>query len=275
MTFAPDVRARPAAHGEGARFDAIADSLRAAILDHCEQRGEPLRGSVGSTTLETNSGFVERRAAPLLLMLRRWGSIDSVADLRVADLGCGFGALAAYFAHAGAVVTGVDRNAERLEVGRRVAARHGLRASFEVGRMESLELPDRAFDIALANNSLCYVVSPENRRAALSEALRILRPGGTLLLRNPNPLHPLDQFTQIPLLALLPPAQAVAVARRLGHDRSLVRLRPSWAARRELELAGYVNVVVAGFVAGTKPDWLRAVARYQHLLAFRPPSARA
>ena len=67
--------------------------------------------------------------------------------------------LSLYFAARGATVIGIDPIGSRLEVGRAVAAEHGLRAEFETGRMEALELDDASFDLAVQNNSLCYIVS--------------------------------------------------------------------------------------------------------------------
>ncbi len=56
--------------------------------------------------------------------------------------------------------------------------------------MQDLQLPDAGFDIAVLNNSLCYIVPTNERMAALSEALRVLEPGGVLISRNPNRWHP-------------------------------------------------------------------------------------
>lgn len=250
-------------------FAPIAASLRSAILAFYAQRGESV--DARETTIATNSELVERRAAPLLEMLGGAG-IDRVAGLRVVDLGCGFGAISLYFAAHGADVTGIDPNEERLAVGREVAAAHGLSATLRQGRMEALELPDGSFDIALQNNSFCYLVDRTRRSAALRGTLRVLRPGGTLVTRNPNRWNPIDQFTGLPLIHLLPPAAAVRAAALAGRKRSLCRLTSPPAARRELRAAGFEAVAQPGFASGSgKPDALKSVARYQHFLARRPP----
>ena len=62
-------------------------------------------------------------------------------------------------------------------MGRTVAAEHGLPVEFSPGRMEELDLPDESFDLAIQNNSLCYIVDSEDRRSALAETRRVLRPG--------------------------------------------------------------------------------------------------
>ena len=46
-----------------------------------------------------------------------------------------------------------------------MAAEHGLPVEFRPGRMEELDLADRSFDLAVQNNSLCYIVAGEEGRA--------------------------------------------------------------------------------------------------------------
>lgn len=249
-------------------FGPVAASLREALS---EFYGKPEAWGPGTeTTIATNSSLVERRADVLLAMLERLG-IDNVEGLRMLDLGCGFGAVGAFLAARGARVTGVDPNAERMEVGRAVAAAHGIELDLTVGKMESLESPDRAFEVVIANNSLCYLVDRERRARALREALRVLRPGGVLALRNPNRWHPVDQFTGLPLVHLLPPGTAVRAARAVGRERSSCRVLSPPAARRELRAAGFVGVAQVAFPgAQARPAPLRYVARYQHFTARRP-----
>jgi len=136
--------------------------------------------------------------------------------------------------------------------------------------MERLPLPDAAFDLAVQNNSLCYLTGRRQRALALAETLRVLRPGGVLIGRNPNRWHPLDQFTGLPLVQLLPPAPAAALSARLGHERSVAVAVSPLRLRRELRGAGFEAVVVHGFVSSSRPDALRFVARYHHLSARRP-----
>jgi len=254
-------------------FDSIVPTLREELIEYYHASGERLGAASWHNTLETNSGFVARRADPLLLLFLRESGLPSVRGLRVLDVGCGFGALAVYFAAHGAIVEGIDPNGARLEVGRAVARRHDLPVGLATGSMERLDFPDRSFELVVMNNSLCYVVDTADRHSALTEALRVLRPGGRILIRNPNRAALLDQFTGLPVVHALPPRAADRTARMLGRRRSRVRLLTVGGARRELRRAGFVDVRSAATPSSSWPAAARRFARYQHLLAQRPQEA--
>jgi hypothetical protein len=119
------------------------------------------------------------------------------------------------------------------------------------------------------NNSLCYLASPGAQPVALGAARGLLAPGGAIAIRNPNRLHPIDQFSGIPLLGLLEPDEAVRVAARFGRARSRCRLTSPRTACRELREAGFVGPIhhVAARGGLTRPALL---ARYSHFSALRP-----
>ena len=262
----------PFSSAETTGFGSVVASLREEVLAWYERHGERLEGDAGRDTLETNSGYVERRGGPLVTMLGERLGGRSLEGVSLLDLGCGFGALSVFFAANGAHVTAVDPNVSRFEVGTAVAHRHGLAVQFVEGRMERLPLADADFDLAVQNNSLCYVTGHRERALAMSETLRVLRPGGVLISRNPNRWHPVDLFTGLPLVHLLPPARAAAVSARLGRRRSMAVAVSPLRLRRELRAAGFEDVLQHGFVSSSRPDALKLVARYHHLSARRPES---
>jgi SAM-dependent methyltransferase len=248
-------------------FDALASELRRRIVAHYADQGALLDGKAGHDTLETNSGFVPRRAEPLVEILRRRAGYHSLAGISLADLGCGFGGLSIYFASLGADVVGLDLNGARLEVPAAICSKRGLPASFRQARMQRLPLPDDSVDVAVMNNSLCYVVGRSERQEALREAHRVLRPGGHLLVRNPNRWSPTDPFTSLPLVGLLPSPWSGRVAALCGRRRSEVTLVSTPGARRELARAGFRAVEDVPLPGRARPLPVRLVARYQHLLA--------
>jgi SAM-dependent methyltransferase len=251
-------------------FEPIAAALARGVRRYYEERRESLDTQAGLNTLLTNSWFAERRTDSLLAVLYRASELDSVSGLRVLDAGCGFGSLAAVLAARGAEVKAVDVKAERFEVGEAVAREFDLPITFRRGRMERSDLGVQEFDLIVINNALCYVLDRKSRRAALERLGGALRPGGWLVMRNPNRLFPVDQFTGIPLLGLLPPRWATRTGRLLGRRRSEVRLLSSRAARRELTTAGFVDVTVASPRSGALDRLLVPLARYQHVVARNP-----
>ena len=100
---------------------------------------------------------------------------------RVLDVGCGAGqTLIASTLARHVTAIGIDRDFEALRLGRKLDPRIG----FVCCRGERLALADASFDMVVSRVSLPYM----DTRTALSEMVRVLRPGGTLWLA----LHPLS-----------------------------------------------------------------------------------
>ena len=100
--------------------------------------------------------------------------------LRVADLGCGDGYLTIEASRWASRVIAVDRSASVLERARALASRRRVRnVLWKRGELEKLPLEDGSVDVALLSQALHHAADPAK---ALSEATRILAPGGKLLV---------------------------------------------------------------------------------------------
>jgi demethylmenaquinone methyltransferase / 2-methoxy-6-polyprenyl-1,4-benzoquinol methylase len=247
-------------------FAPVAHELRDQIIEHYERTGKPLDTPAGHLTLDTNSVLAASRGRLLLRLLAEAGA-GSIAGWRVLDLGAGFGALALYCASLGAEVVAVDSNAQRMQVALTIAQQRGLAVSALAARAQSLPLPDASFDLVIANNSLYFIADEREHQLALSEIRRVLRPGGWLVMCNPNRLHPRDQFTGLPLLGLLPPALAQQVAESRGHHRPDVRLSSPGGAVRQLRRAGFTH---ARWRAQPQHGLGARFAGHHHVIARRP-----
>ncbi len=253
-------------------FAPLADALRAAVLAAYVRADRQLQGPSGLRTLETNSGLAPRRANALLGVLAAREPGFDLAGRRVLDLGCGFGSLSVYLAYLGARVTAVDPQAARLSVGREVAAEFELDIRFIEGSAQELPLADRSFELAVFNNSFCYVVPRPDRLLSLLHVRRVLQPGGHLLLRNPNRTALRDPFTGLPVINRLPPPVARRAAALLGRHRSHVRLLSARGQRAELRRVGFEVLQIDTARRRTVKPIDRWAASYQNVLARRPAS---
>jgi 2-polyprenyl-3-methyl-5-hydroxy-6-metoxy-1,4-benzoquinol methylase len=112
--------------------------------------------------------------------LRRRFLIENVAaGERVLDIGCGEGRFAGELLREGAEVVGIDVAEEPLRRARTLHPELDLRL---VGSDGPWELPDGGFDVVWAGEVLEHVA---DTAAWLSEARRVLRSGGRLLLSTP------------------------------------------------------------------------------------------
>ncbi len=109
----------------------------------------------------------------------------------VADLGCGTGQVAAVLAPNVARVIAVDGSAEMLAAARKRLRDHA-NVELRRGELESLPLEDASVDVALAVLVLHHLPDPA---AALREAARAVKPGGTLLIVDMWP-HDREEYKQ-------------------------------------------------------------------------------
>ncbi|MGH3872444.1 MAG: class I SAM-dependent methyltransferase [Pseudonocardiaceae bacterium] len=76
-------------------------------------------------------------------------------------------------------LTGIDLSQDMLTIARRRADDLGRDVELRMGDAEALEMPSASFDTVVCTFSLCAI--PDHRKA-LAEMVRVLRPGGVLLL---------------------------------------------------------------------------------------------
>ncbi len=108
--------------------------------------------------------------------------LELTPDSAVLEIGCGSGQYALYLAEScHCQIIGLDLNPEGIRTANQLAEKQGLasRASFQQCDVsQPLPFPNETFDAIFANDVLCHVAG---RLSLLSEAHRILKPGGRLL----------------------------------------------------------------------------------------------
>src|SRR5215213_6479413 len=161
------------------------------------------------------------------VLFDRLGEVGvGLAGQRVLDLGTGTGALARGFARRGCAVTGLDPAAPLLEQARLLDAEAGVTIDYVTTRAEESGLPDAAFDVVSAGQCWHWF----NRARAAAEAMRLLRPGGRLLIAH---------YDWIPL-----PGNVVAATEEL-----ILAHNPSWKGSGGTGIYPHwpTDVAIAGF----------------------------
>jgi ubiquinone/menaquinone biosynthesis C-methylase UbiE len=102
----------------------------------------------------------------------------------VLDVGCGTGNLTQTarpaVGYKGAV-WGIDASPEMIELARKKAASAGQVITFEVGLIEKIPYPAASFDVVISRLVIHHL--PDGvKRLAFAEILRVLKPGGHLLV---------------------------------------------------------------------------------------------
>lgn len=100
------------------------------------------------------------------------------AGWRALDLGTGTGTVARGLARLGLQTVGLDISGELLARARELDARAAVEVEYREGRAESVPLPDASLDLVTAGQCWHWFDGP----AAMKECLRLLKPGGLLLI---------------------------------------------------------------------------------------------
>ena len=196
---------------------------------HCRKRGDNERkrsGQVGGrgalepprATFDSGFGHSIVTADERAAWDRIFGLISGGrSGLDALDVGCGTGFLSFELAARGHHVTGIDFAAAMLNEARRKTALTNVSVWFEQGDAENLPFTARVFDLVVCRHVLWTLPHPE---AAVAEWVRVLRPGGRLVVLD-------SQFDENVLIS--PNQNARASSEYAGSNASC---RFSVAARR-------------------------------------------
>lgn len=107
----------------------------------------------------------------------------------VLEIGCGDGRFTGFLAAKAHRVFAIDPDEVRIR-----AARQSVRnADIRIGSGENLQFENESFDAVIFTFSLHH----QDSRAALTEAYRVLRPGGLVVILEPTPDGEVEQFFRL------------------------------------------------------------------------------
>lgn len=177
--------------------------------------GTEVRGILGKGQRFNSLRILEKPSVRryFLHIIRKYVDKNDV----ILDLGCGPGAFLAAVAPLCRQIVGVDIS-NRFTQSCRHLISHQQLTNAQAVHIGTAGLPfaDDSFDVLLMVDVIHHL---ENRAAALQEALRVLKPGGRLLVYEPNKLSPVVAFLHL-------------VDR---NEWGLLRLGTPWAYRRVLK----------------------------------------
>ena len=123
--------------------------------------------------------FVERQVGRLLRVMKL------PTGSTILDAGCGSGTNSRRLARAGYRVTGVDFS--EFALGKAIQDSSDFDIDFRRGDLTNLDFPDASFDAVFCFGVLMHVPDLEK---ALAELVRVLKPGGYLMLSETNARSP-------------------------------------------------------------------------------------
>lgn len=198
-------------------------------------------------------------------MVREYVDLDGA---RVLDIGCGIGTYVRRFRQYSDEVYGIEVEAERV-----------AEASLELPNIqmaygEALPFQDGFFDLVFSNEVIEHV---DDDRQTIAEAVRVTRPGGSIVTFAPNRLYPFEthgaylggryRFGNIPLVNWLPdPLRDRFVPHVRAYTRhgirSLFRGQPVRLVHHGIIYPGFDNITARHATVG--PLLRRALYTAEH-----------
>lgn len=126
---------------------------------------------------------------------RLLGPLPTRRPLRLLEIGCGSGGIAAYFAGQGYAVDAVD-----------VADQRVVADGYRFTRVDGTDLPfaGASFDVVISNHVVEHVGDRARQRAHFTEFARVLRADGVGYVAVPNRWAPIEPHFRVPLLSWPP-----------------------------------------------------------------------
>lgn len=117
---------------------------------------------------------------------KRLEKVKKIVDFKgkkVLDVGCGIGMFLSKFQELGGDVYGVDVDERKIEIAKKTYS------NVFVSPAEKLDFADNTFDIVFSHETIEHV---DDDKKAIEESLRVLKPGGLIVIFCPNIRWPFE-----------------------------------------------------------------------------------
>lgn len=169
-------------------------------------------------------------------------------DKYVLDVGCGVGVTPCYLARKyGCSVVGVDISERMIDRSNERARREGVEdnVEFRVADVQNLPFKDDLFDVVIGESVIAF---PEDKRRAVNECVRVIKPGGYIGLNE-------STWIKSP-----PPSELVEWASQDLGGNAEILTSDGWV--RLLEGAGLRDIVARTYRINTRSEAKNIIRRY-------------
>ena len=169
-------------------------------------------------------------------------------DKYVLDVGCGVGVTPCYLARKyGCSVVGADISERMIDRSNERARREGVEdnVEFRVADVQNLPFKDDLFDVVIGESVIAF---PEDKRRAINECVRVIKPGGYIGLNE-------STWTKSP-----PPLELVEWASQDLSGNAEILTSDGWV--QLLESAGLRDIVARTYRIKTRNEAKNVIRRY-------------
>lgn len=165
-------------------------------VDKDQNRWNDLKGRVNLEAIKNCSGkFVIDPGNFSKEKIDLIKEIFPIKNKKILDFGSGRGEFSVALAKLGGIVIGIDVGEDLIELSKQIAKINNVKCDFIVGNIRRLPFEDNVFDFVIGT-AILHHLSKQGVVDSLSEAYRVLKPGGRALFIEPIENSKLFNFIQ-------------------------------------------------------------------------------